>query len=363
VDITERQRAEEARRQSEERFRALVESARDYAIFTTDPSGYIQEWLPGAAAIFGWMPDEAVGQYADILYTPEDRAQRVFEEELTTAREQGYAPNVRWHERKDGSRVFIEGSSRALHDASGRTRAILKIGQDVTERRRNEESLRESEAHAKLLLAELQHRVRNTLGVVRSIASRTAVTSRTVEEYASNLAGRISAFARVQAAVTQDPTAGLDLEQIVGSELLAHASRDGEPTTSIQGPKVLLAAKAAETLALAIHELAVNAAKHGALADPRGRVRVSWRIEKGLDGAEPRLAFEWTESGVALSGEPPTRQGFGTELLERTLVYELGATTSLRFEASGFQFSLDLPLTNRVVTEPGYTNLEADVAR
>ena len=109
VDITDCQRANEARRESEERFRAIAESARDYAIFTTDTEGRIQEWLPGAVAVFGWTPEEIVGQSATILYTPEDRASLVFEDELATAREEGVAPNVRWHLHKDGSRFSSKG--------------------------------------------------------------------------------------------------------------------------------------------------------------------------------------------------------------------------------------------------------------
>jgi two-component system CheB/CheR fusion protein len=348
VDITERQRAEEARRESEERFRAIVESARDYAIFTTDPNGRIEEWLPGAAAVFGWSPEEAVGQDGAILYTPEDRAERVFQRELATARETGVAPNVRWHQRKDESRVFIEGSARALRDASGRTRSILKIGQDITERRQGEIALRESEAHAKLLLAELQHRVRNTLTVVRSIIRRSAANSETVEDYAMHVDGRIEAFARVQAIVTRDPGAGLDLEQLIAAELLAHAPQEGEQMRSVRGPKITLRAKAAEVLTLAIHELAVNAVKHGSFSIAGGRVEVAWRTEDGADGADPLLVFDWIEKGVNLDGKSPRRSGFGTELLERLLAYELGATTKLEFKQTGLQFKLTLPLTGEI---------------
>jgi two-component system CheB/CheR fusion protein len=349
VDITARQRAEEALRRSEERFRAIVESARDYAIFTTDQDGRIEEWLPGAAAIFGWTPAEAAGQDMAIVYTPEDRASGVWQEELATAREQGVAPNVRWHLRKDGSLVFIEGSARALRDPGGRLRGVLKIGQDVTERRRSEEALRGSEARAKLLLTELQHRVRNTLAVVRSIARRTAATSETAEDYAMHLDGRINAFARVQAIVTRDPTAGIDLEMLIAEELLAYAAQEGDQVRSIKGPKVRLKPKAAETLALAIHELATNAVKYGALSTEKGRIKVEWRIEKA-DG-QGRLVLHWTETGVKLSGEKPKRRGFGTELIERTLAYELGGEADLAFGADGLTCTISLPVDDQLVVK------------
>jgi PAS domain S-box-containing protein len=146
LDVTARREAQEALRGSEEQFRLIVENARDYAIFTTDPQDRIASWFAGAAAVFGWTPEEATGLSCAVLYTPEDRERGVPEQEAETASSHGTAPNVRWHLRKDGSRVFIEGSRTALRGADGQLRGFLKIGQDVTERRRIEEALRESEA-------------------------------------------------------------------------------------------------------------------------------------------------------------------------------------------------------------------------
>ena len=131
---------------TEERFRLVVENARDYAILVTDAEDRITDWFPGAEAVFGWTAAEAVGQPSSILFTPEDRANHVDEDEVETARREGVAPNRRWHVRKDGAWVFIEGAVTALRGDGGELRGFLKIGQDVTERRRTEEALRESEA-------------------------------------------------------------------------------------------------------------------------------------------------------------------------------------------------------------------------
>ena len=144
-DITERKRAEEALRANEERLRLIVESARDYAIFTTDPQDRIADWMPGASAVYGWSAEEAVGRPGAVLFTPEDREAGAPAQEVETARREGIAPNVRWHLRKDGARVFIEGSTRTLRRPDGSVQGFLKIGQDVTERRRAEEALRASE--------------------------------------------------------------------------------------------------------------------------------------------------------------------------------------------------------------------------
>ena len=156
-DVTERKRAEEKLRKSEEQHRLIVESALDYAIFATDPEGKIASWSPGAEAVLGWSAEEVVGQATAITFTPEDRSDGVPEKERATARRDGSAPDVRWHLRKDGSRIFIEGTNRHLADADGRTRGFLKIGQDVTERReleRERERLRARELTAKAEAAE-----------------------------------------------------------------------------------------------------------------------------------------------------------------------------------------------------------------
>ncbi len=139
-------------RASQERFRLTVEAARDYAIFASDTQDRITDWLPGAAAVFGWTAEEVLGRPAAMTFTPEDREQGQDRKEIETAAAEGVAANVRWHLRKDGSRVFIEGSTRALRDHDGTLTGFLKIGQDVTERRRVEQELRGSEERFRALV-------------------------------------------------------------------------------------------------------------------------------------------------------------------------------------------------------------------
>jgi two-component system, chemotaxis family, CheB/CheR fusion protein len=205
-----------------------------------------------------------------------------------------------------------------------------------------------AEERQRLLLAELQHRVRNTLGVVRSIARRSSETSTSVEEYASHLDGRLNAFARTQAMVTRDPEGGVDLEYLVVEELLGYNAREGEQLR-VSGPPVRFQPKAAEIFALAIHELATNAIKYGALSRPKGRVDVTWRVYDASDPAE--LIFDWRERGGPRV-EPPRRKGFGTELLERTLSFELKGKTTLAYNPTGLQCTIAIPLNRRVVHTP-----------
>ncbi len=140
--VVDRLRKVSALRVTEERFRLVVENARDYAIFTSDPEDRIVDWYPGAQTVYGWSAEEAVGKPAAIIFTPEDRAADEDATETGMAAREGSAPNVRWHQRKDGSRVFIEGMTTALRAADGSLIGFLKIGQDVTERRLAEERLR-----------------------------------------------------------------------------------------------------------------------------------------------------------------------------------------------------------------------------
>ncbi|MFK4506854.1 two-component system CheB/CheR fusion protein [Bradyrhizobium daqingense] len=205
-----------------------------------------------------------------------------------------------------------------------------------------------AEERQRLLLAELQHRVRNTLGVVRSIARRSAETAVTVEEYASHLDGRLNAFARTQGLVTRDPEGGVDLEYLVVEELLAYNAREGEQMR-VSGPTVRFQPKAAETFALAIHELATNALKYGAFSQPSGQIEVAWRLVESTGIAE--LVFEWRERGGP-KVEPPSRKGFGTELLERTLAFEFKGQTRLAFQPAGLQCTITLPLSKRTFHTP-----------
>jgi two-component system CheB/CheR fusion protein len=236
----------------------------------------------------------------------------------------------------DGSIGWTSSRAVPILDGDGEIVEWFGAASDVTARR-------EAEARQRLLLAELQHRVRNVLAVVRSISRRTAANSETVEQYAAHLDGRLNALARTQAAVTRDPAGGLDLEQIVRDELLAYQARDGQ--LRVEGPEVRLDPKTGESMALAIHELATNSVKYGALSAPDGKLRVTWRIDG--NGAGPALDFEWREGAETIQGGVPARRGFGSELLERSLAYDLGAKTALDYQAGNFRCTIEFPLKAR----------------
>lgn len=206
------------------------------------------------------------------------------------------------------------------------------------------DDLKRLREHERLLLAELQHRVRNTLAVIRSIARRTADNSDTVEDFRTHLDGRLAAFARTQSHVTRDPIRGIDLEAIVADELLAHQVHEGGAVT-IRGPEVRLQPRMADTLGLALHELVTNAVKYGSLGGRQdgGGVAVSWRVDQAREGGQT-LRLEWVETVPGGTIRPPTRTGFGAELLERTLAYDLDAEVKLDFRPHGLRCTIAVPL-------------------
>lgn len=150
LDVTERRETEEALRDRGERLRLIVDSATDYAILTCAPDRRITSWSPGAAKTFGYNADEIIGHPLDILFSPEDRSADVPSQEVETARRCGSAPDVRWHVRKDGSGVFIDGSSHLLRGAGGEEIGFLKIGRDESDRKLAEVALRETEERYRL---------------------------------------------------------------------------------------------------------------------------------------------------------------------------------------------------------------------
>ncbi|MFL6585056.1 MAG: PAS domain S-box protein [Chthoniobacterales bacterium] len=142
ADIDDSKRAQRAREETEERFRLLVEGARDYAMFLLDLDNRITFWSNGAERLFGWSPAEAEGETGALIFVREDKAKGEFEKEIGTAMQEGRAPDRRWHLRKDGSRLWVDGVLMRLDEADGSPRGFAKIARDATKQREDEEALR-----------------------------------------------------------------------------------------------------------------------------------------------------------------------------------------------------------------------------
>jgi two-component sensor histidine kinase len=233
--------------------------------------------------------------------------------------------------RPGGETRWIEARSLIAYDHTGRAERMTGVYIDVTERRKTED-------HKNLLIAELDHRVKNVLACVAAIAQRSRECSRSAEEFLEVLNGRINSFANTHTLLSRGHWEGVGLRELVRSELAFCAKNE---SALIEGPEVDIAAEAAQSLAMVLHELATNAAKYGALANGHGRVVVRWR--KPSNGrSNGKLVLEWQETG----GPPvtaPTTSGYGTSVIRDLIPYELGGAVDYELAPEGARCRLEIP--------------------
>lgn len=169
-DVTDRMRAAEAIREAEERFRLIVESATEFAIFTTDLAGRVNSWNSGANRLLGYTEEEIIGQHCRIFFTPEDRSKSQPDNEMLDAVTEGSGEDEKWHVRKDGSRFWGSGLMMPFRDDSGEVRGYLKIFRDMTREKLADEKLKEQDRRKDEFLATLAHELRNPLAAISNAA-------------------------------------------------------------------------------------------------------------------------------------------------------------------------------------------------
>ncbi|WP_053221106.1 sensor histidine kinase [Methylobacterium indicum] len=220
----------------------------------------------------------------------------------------------------------------AIQGADGTPERLLAVSRDVTEAYRAEEQ-------QALLMQEMAHRVKNTLALVQAVAAQTLRSATSLEAATEAFNGRLMALADAHDVLIRGAWAEADLAAVVAGAMAPHL--DGVPDRcTATGPAVALGPRAVLTLSLMVHELATNAAKYGALSSPAGRVAIAWEV---VGGPRAVLHLRWRESGGPLVA-PPARGGFGSRLIERSLVHSFGGRVALLFPPEGAVMELEAPL-------------------
>jgi PAS domain S-box-containing protein len=324
VDITDRKRAEA----SAQRLASIVEFSND-AIISKDLNGVITSWNRGAQDLFGYTAEEAIGKSITILIPPN----RLEEEPKILARiRRGerieHYETVRWH--KDGTLLDISLTVSPIKNADGEVLGASKIARNITERKRAEEAQR-------LIVEESKHRIRNTLATVQAIATQTLHAS---DEERLAFIARLGALGRAHDLLSVENWNRAKIGDVVDRALAPFREKAYERFV-VEGPKDLwVSSNHASLLTIALHELATNATKYGALSNKVGQVRLAWELVP--QDQTNRLRLRWTESGGP-PVKPPSRSGFGSFVINRVLKAERG-DVRLEYKPEGLVGTIELIL-------------------
>ena len=323
VDISDHKRAEEYAL----RLVSIVESSDD-AIVSKGLDGVITSWNRGAERLFGYTAEEIIGKSITTVIPPER-----LDEETDIIRKLQNGERVDHFEtvrrRKDGTLIDISLTISPVRNAEGKVIGASKIARDIGEAKRAREQ-------QKLLLGEMKHRVRNTLATVQAIALQTMHSASTEERAA--FSARLHALANAHDVLTKGWERA-NLRDIVDGALAPFQEKHRERFL-VEGPNdILVDANQSLLLAMALHELATNATKYGALSNRSGRIRLSWELSATVP--VPRLNLCWLERGGP-PVKPPDHKGFGSRLIERALGQSGDAV--FRFESQGLSCTLELAL-------------------
>ena len=234
--------------------------------------------------------------------------------------------------RADGDVRWVETRCSITYHSEARPNRVLGVSIDITQRKLAEEQQGK-------LVAELDHRVKNVLATVQAIAAHTMQASSSMEQFVSALDGRIRSMGSTHELLSHRRWLGIPLAELVGRELAPYTTGSN---TEIGGPEVVLSAEAGQTIGMVLHELVTNAAKHGALSVSSGRVSINWRVP--LNGsASDRLILTWRETSGP-SVVPPSRSGYGMQVVRELVPYELGGTIDHVLAPEGARCHMEIPL-------------------
>jgi PAS domain S-box-containing protein len=334
-DITEVKRAEEALRASEERFRNLANAVPDF-VWTADPDGTItfsnDRWFEYS----GITPQQNAREWPELVLHPDDRERCIAEWTRALGDGTPYEIEVR-NRRHDGEYRWFLTRAAPVRDAEGRITAWYGSTTDIHDRKQAEE-------RQQILAAELSHRVKNLLTVIGVLAERTGDTATSVEGFLEAFRGRIQALSSTQAALIASDWQAASLRALVHAALEPYLVAGGGIHLDVED--LPIRSDFALTLTLALHELATNAAKYGALSSATGEVRLTACVEPGGNG--PEFSLVWDEEGGP-PVQPPQYTGFGTTLLGKAMEYQHQGRAELIWRETGLLCRLRLPVSEITV--------------
>jgi PAS domain S-box-containing protein len=328
-----REQAEHELRESEERFRLMSEHA-PVMIWMSDENGKCLH-LNKLLRDFWGVSDANFAQFDwSSMMHPEDAPEIGRTIMQAMANRTGASIKGRYRDASGRYRVLQTDARPRM--SNGELLGMIGVNIDITEREEAEQARRKAEAHRELLVAELNHRVKNTLSVVQAIAHQTFKGA--AEDAQAAFRGRLAALARSHDLLTESNWSVVSLQELAAGSL--QVQDENEMRVSLSGPSVPLTPRQAVSIGMALHELFTNALKYGALSRTEGRVTLAWGWTSEVP---PRLEIVWREQGGPVVS-PPSRGGFGSILLQRSLKGDLNAEVQLDFDPSGLLCTIRAPL-------------------
>jgi len=331
-DVTDTKRVEEALRESEARLRLAIDAGR-MAVWEWDAQTDLLRESPELNRLLGFPPDHRLTrEEAAARCQPGER------ERVEAAARMALANGNRHFEVEFqyglwGAPQWLLLRAEILVDRTGAPAGMTGVLLDITDRKKWEE-------HLELLVNELNHRVKNTLATVQSIASQTLRNADTMAEAQAVFEARLMALSRAHDILTRENWDGAEMSEIV-SQALSPYQNLREERFHVTGPHVRLAPRMALALSMALHELATNAVKYGALSNAAGELHLTWSVDRSISPA--RLRLRWEEKGGP-PVTPPKRRGFGSRLIERSLAQDLEGDAKIEFAPTGVVCTVDAPL-------------------
>ncbi len=348
MDISERKRTDEALEQS--RLRALEQEQRLAATYDhvaigiseVAPDGRFLRVNEAISTITGYSREEllSIRLFTNTYPADADLDREGFRQQSAGELE-FYSVEKRFRH-KDGRLIWMSVSSSPVRDGNGKLLYVVRVVQDISERKA-------AERRQKLLIDELNHRVKNTLARVQSLAAQTARGASNQDEFRERFEGRLIALSRAHDQLTMHHWENGDLRALLAESVAPYAGTDGERVV-LRGDEVVLGPRAVLTLAMAFHELTTNATKYGALAGTGGRIEISWHRIAATDETLARLRIDWVEKGGPAVVEPE-RRGFGSKMIEGAIHAELGGNAKMVFAPDGLRCEIALPLETATAGE------------